>query len=141
SGGVFRGVNFYMMEDELAELEESRYNVTFSYEDIDEAYYYYLGYDIDFDIDNYAYLDYVFDLYGIVEIYADVYLESNKLALDFYNAINAYYTNLLGPGTMDSDGWILFEGQYEEDLFDLYIKLQKDVEYGDFVSLEIYYME
>lgn len=141
SGGIFRGVDFYMMEDEVAALEESRFNVTFSYDDIDEEYYYYVGYDLALDESNFAYLDYVIDLFGVVEIYADVYTDNNKLALDFYNEINAYYTKLLGVGTQDADGWVLFEGQYEEDLFDLYIKLQKDDEYGDFVSLEIYYVE
>lgn len=141
SGGVFRGVDFNMMEDELNALEEARYNVSFSYDDIDDDLYYYVGYDVALDENNIAYVDYVIDLYGVVEIYADVYTENDKLALDFYNAINSYYTNLIGVGTLDSDGWVLFEGQYGEDLFDLYIKLQEDDTYGDFVSIEIYYME
>ena len=141
AGGIFRGFDFGTLEDELDEMEKSRPFVEYAFEEVDEDLNLTIGYDLYFkdSDDNFAYIDYNVDLIGIYEVIAYVYLESDKAAYDVFNQFNKYYTNKLGVGTLESDGWTRFGGTYLEDPYDVWIYLDEDEE-GKFVRYELVYM-
>lgn len=140
-GGVFRGYDFETLEDEIMEDEERRSNCTYNYEEIDSLLNMWLGYDLELDNDNYAYIDYYIDLFGIIEIYTDIYPDSDKKAAEIFNLLNKHYTDKFGMGEVQSDGWTWFPGIYNGDEYDVWIILEED-DYGKYVSFDItYYFE
>ena len=141
AGGVFRGFDFETLEYDIMDLEDSRPNVEYNYEDYDEDLNMSLGYDLYFDADedNFVYLDYKIDLIGIYEVIAEIYTESDKLAYDVFNQLNKYYSSKLGLGTLESDGWTSFDGNYLGDPYTVWIYVDED-EYGKYVRFELIYM-
>lgn len=135
-GKVFRGFDFLSMEEDIQPTEEARYKVSEAYVDYDSVYNMYIGYDIDFDDNNYIELDYFLDLEGMAEVYANIYPDSDQKAADIFNELNSYYSGKCGRGGIQSDGWTKFDCSYEGDEYAIWIYLDED-EYGKFVKFEL----
>lgn len=137
-GEVFRGYDFYTLEDEINDAEDNISNSEYSFDEIDDDLNMLLGYDIYFDENNYAYIDYSLDLEGIYDIYSDIYLDSEKMAREVYNELKNYFDKKIGNASVDSDGWIIYKGQHEG--LDNYTVTFKQLKDGDinYIGFDIY---
>jgi hypothetical protein len=139
-GGVFRGLEFTTYDSELDSIENYNGNVVLNYEDYSEDYEYkYVGYDLEYSTEEYAYIDYVIDLTGMVEVYCEIYPATNTKATEVFNILKKHCDTKYGAGTAEDDGWISYEGEYLGDPFSVWIGLNGDDESGKYVSFELYY--
>lgn len=137
-GEVFRGYDFYTLEDDINDAESKISSSEYSFDEIDDDLNMLLGYDINFDEKNYAFIDYSLDLEGIYDIYSDIYLESEKMAREVYNELKKYYDKKLGNSSVDGDGWIIYKGLHEG--LDNYTVTFKQLKDGDtnYIGFDIY---
>lgn len=135
-GAIFRGYDFYTMEDEIEEFEETVSISEYIYEDIDDDLNLYLGYEFNFDEVNYATVDNFIDLDGIVEVTANIYTETPKLAIDVYHELEKFYTKALGNFEKDSEDWTTYKGTFEGLSYKVFFKVLSD-DYGDYVGFDI----
>jgi hypothetical protein len=129
-GAVFRGYDFYTLEDEIDEFESTISN---SFDDLNL----FLGYELKFNDKNSATIEYFIDLDGIVEVVANVYTETPSLARDVYSELKKHYDSRLGKSELSSDGWLVYRGTHNESIYKVNFKILSDST-GDYVGFDIY---
>lgn len=125
SGGVFRGLDFSMSNEDIQMVEGDRNNINLLTEgNVLEAPI--LNYRLNVSVTNYAKIDYKINnelLYGVT---GKIYVTNEYAAQDVVNYLAAYYIEDLGAPITDSDGGLIFTGKLKDTDIILSISLMKD---------------